>query len=522
MIQDPRSYLFGSGAIATLALLLVIVAGCAHPLLAADVSDGIARTAAWFDAHRHRPPSLRAFLQRMPKGGDIHTHLGGAVYAESYLDWALDTGYCVRESGDALRLSNCNDDPSLTRLSDKLYDSGAYDRLIDQMSVRDLARSGRSGHDEFFVSFRTFGPVSRLRIGEGVAEVATRAANQRTYYLELMVSVQNGAVRELGSRIDSGADLESMHRWLLDPESGFDGLLAAGRGELDRLVDELRQAMDCEGTAAAPGCAVTIRYLQTASRNVSPEVVFAQLAYAVELARSDPRVVGINLVAPEDSRIALRDYTKHMQMLDFLVSKASGVNVALHAGELTLGLVPPEDLRFHIREAVDLGHARRIGHGVDIAYEDGALELLAEMRNRGVLVEICLTSNDVILEVLGDEHPLPMYLEAGVPVTLATDDEGVSRIDLTHEYLRAALAYDLGYPDLKTMARNSLEHSFLPGASLWQPKTFEVIEACARDSAGAANPSRACSEFLASSERAREQWRLEAEFADFETLDWAR
>jgi adenosine deaminase/adenosine deaminase CECR1 len=522
MIQDPRSYLFGSGAIATLALLLIIVAGCAHPLLAADVSDGIARTAAWFDAHRHRPPSLRAFLQRMPKGGDIHTHLGGAVYAESYLDWALDTGYCVRESGDALRLSNCNDDPSLTRLSDKLYDSGAYDRLIDQMSVRDLARSGRSGHDEFFVSFRTFGPVSRLRIGEGVAEVATRAANQRTYYLELMVSVQNGAVRELGSRIDSGADLESMHRWLLDPESGFDGLLAAGRGELDRLVDELRQAMDCEGTAAAPGCAVTIRYLQTASRNVSPEVVFAQLAYAVELARSDPRVVGINLVAPEDSRIALRDYTKHMQMLDFLVSKASGVNVALHAGELTLGLVPPEDLRFHIREAVDLGHARRIGHGVDIAYEDGALELLAEMRNRGVLVEICLTSNDVILEVLGDEHPLPMYLEAGVPVTLATDDEGVSRIDLTHEYLRAALAYDLGYPDLKTMARNSLEHSFLPGASLWQPKTFEVIEACARDSAGAANPSRACSEFLASSERAREQWRLEAEFADFETLDWAR
>jgi adenosine deaminase/adenosine deaminase CECR1 len=142
------------------------------------------------------------------------------------------------------------------------------------------------------------------------------------------------------------------------------------------------------------------------------------------------------------------------------------------------------------------------------------------MRERGVLVEICLTSNDVILEVLGDEHPLPMYLEAGVPVTLATDDEGVSRIDLTHEYLRAALAYDLGYHDLKTMARNSLEHSFLPGPSLWQPKAFEVIEACARDSAGAANPSRACSEFLASSERAREQWRLEAEFADFETLDW--
>lgn len=113
-----------------------------------------------------------------------------------------------------------------------------------------------------------------------------------------------------------------------------------------------------------------------------------------------------------------------------------------------------------------------------------------------------------------------MYLEAGVPVTLATDDEGVSRIDLTNEYLRAALTYDLGYRDLKTMARNSLEHSFLPGASLWRSGAFEVAEACARDSAGGANPSPACAEYLASSERAREQWRLEAELVAFETLSW--
>lgn len=142
------------------------------------------------------------------------------------------------------------------------------------------------------------------------------------------------------------------------------------------------------------------------------------------------------------------------------------------------------------------------------------------MRQRGVLVEICLSSNDVILGVRGNDHPLPMYLEAGVPVTLATDDEGLSRIDLTHEYLRAALTYDLGYRDLKTMARNSLEYSFLPGASLWRQGSFEVTEACAGDSVGTENPSSACTEFLATSERAREQWRLEAEFVAFETLDW--
>jgi adenosine deaminase/adenosine deaminase CECR1 len=183
--------------------------------------------------------------------------------------------------------------------------------------------------------------------------------------------------------------------------------------------------------------------------------------------------------------------------------------------------VDPRELRFHIREAVEVGQARRIGHGVDIAYEDDALELLDEMRERGVLVEICLTSNDIILNVRGDEHPLPLYLEAGVPVTLVTDDEGVARIDLTNEYLRAALTYDLGYRELKAMARNSLAHSFLPGTGLWKSGTFAVTEACAGDALGSDDPTRTCAEFLASSERAREQWRLEAEFVTFESLDWA-
>ena len=65
-------------------------------------------------------------------------------------------------------------------------------------------------------------------------------------------------------------------------------------------------------------------------------------------------------------------------------------------------------------------------------------------------------------------HPLPAYRAANVPVALSTDDEGVSRITLTTEYTRAALDYKLSYLDLKRMARTSLEHSFLPGPSLWQ------------------------------------------------------
>jgi adenosine deaminase len=159
--------------------------------------------------------------------------------------------------------------------------------------------------------------------------------------------------------------------------------------------------------------------------------------------------------------VARRDYTRHMQIIHFL---ASDVPVALHAGELWLGLVPPPDLTFHIREAIEIAGARRIGHGVALAFEREMEGLLAEMRARPVAVEVCLTSTDLILGVRGKDHPLPAYLAAGVPVVLSSDDAGISRIDLTNEYVRAARDYGLDYRVLKAIARNALIYSFLDEA----------------------------------------------------------
>src|SRR6185437_445619 len=122
-----------------------------------------------------------------------------------------------------------------------------------------------------------------------------------------------------------------------------------------------------------------------------------------------------------------------------------------------------------------------------------------------------------ILGVRGNEHPLPIYMKYAVPVALATDDEGVSRSDMTHEYLRAAQGYDLSYSQLKDMARNSLEHSFLPGASLWKDaRAFRLVNACAADSPAKTSLSSTCRKFLDSSQRAQVQWREEGEFAKFE------
>jgi adenosine deaminase len=183
-----------------------------------------------------------------------------------------------------------------------------------------------------------------------------------------------------------------------------------------------------------------------------------------------------------------------------------------------MGLVPPEDLTFHIRASIEKGHAERIGHGIDVMNERAPIDLLKEMAARNVLVEISLTSNDMILGVTGDDHPLPIYMHYGVPVAISTDDEGVARSDMTHEYLRAVQGYNLSYPEVKRMARQSLEHSFLPGASLWtetKPQ-FRFVTACVGDAAGAEKPSSGCQKFLVANERARVQWKLEAEFAMFE------
>jgi adenosine deaminase len=265
-----------------------------------------------------------------------------------------------------------------------------------------------------------------------------------------------------------------------------------------------------------------VRYLYQVLRNMPPPAVFAQIVLGFEVAAGDlasphPHYVGLNLVQPEDAQYSMADYTLHMQMIAALRPLYPRVPVTLHAGEIAPGLVPPEGLRFHIRQAVEIAGAQRIGHGVDIMYELQPYQLLKTMAARHVMVEVNLTSNDVILGIQGKDHPLPLYLKYGVPVALSTDDEGVSRIDLTHEYVMAAETYGLTYPDLKEMARNSIEYSFLPGPSLWSDHDYRHPQPiCGASLSSASKPDLTCGALLDASPKARQQWQLEQRFQRFE------
>ena len=106
-----------------------------------------------------------------------------------------------------------------------------------------------------------------------------------------------------------------------------------------------------------------------------------------------------------------------------------------------------------------------VRHGAGVMFEDDPLALLKEMAAKKVLVEIALTSNDVILGVKGARHPLRTYLSYGVPVALVTDDAGVSRSTLTLEFRKAVEEQGIDYLTLKRMTRNSIEYSFADAAT---------------------------------------------------------
>ena len=498
----------------------LIPTASARDLPGRDLSGREAAVAQWLEQNRDRPTALRAFVQRLPKGGDLHSHLSGAVYAEHYLEWAARDGYCVDPSVPTLvKPSDCTTGGSLFAASELVKKPAIYDKLINLWSTRNLPFAGRSGHDQFFQAFAGFDLISGSlsRQDDMVAEVANRAASQHVFYLELMITLQGSGVRKLGQQVGWNGDFARTRQQLL--EQGLLDLVRQGDQDLQTIRRETATTLGCGTPRAQPGCGVTVRFLQQTTRTRPPEEVFAQFVYAFELAKASKDVVGINLVAPEDNPIALRDYTLQMRMLQYLKSVHPEVKVALHAGELTLGLVPPDRLRYHIRQAVEIGQANRIGHGVAVMYEEQPFELLELMRRRGVAVEICLTSNEVILNVANQDHPFMDYKRAGVPLALASDDEGISRIDLSNEYLLALRRYNQSYRDLKQLARNSLQYSFLPGQSLWESPQYSRLQpACRGDNLAAASLSPGCASFLAANERAKAQWTLEREFSVFEAL----
>jgi adenosine deaminase/adenosine deaminase CECR1 len=400
---------------------------------------------------------LTMFFTMMPKGGDLHHHYSGAIYAEQYLEWVDKEGFCVNKANYTIEKNK----PAGACVSgqDVMNDNTVLANLLQRWSDKDFYNHSaiQSPPDrQFFDTFAYFGPVASTNTVDGLQRLKQRAIQENLSYIETIFEIApiaqdvdfdkkalNGGVTD--------ADFAALAA-KLDKDPAFQGWIA---GYIDN-VNKSGAGIDDDQ--------FTLRYQPFALRFLSPSQVYSQILSSFKLASSHPKIVGVNIVGQESVNVSMRDYALHMQMYRYLKTKYPKVKLALHAGELSLGMVEPEGLTFHIKDAIDVAGASRIGHGMDIAHESNPLAIMKKMRDAKIAVEVNLSSNDFILGIKEQAHPVTLFRKYGVPYVLSTDDAGVSRNNLSGEYVLYAARYQPDYAEVKKLSYDSIRYSFLADA----------------------------------------------------------
>lgn len=142
----------------------------------------------------------------------------------------------------------------------------------------------------------------------------------------------------------------------------------------------------------------------------------------------------------------------------FREARENGLHITIHAGEWGGAE--------NVRQAIEQLGAERIGHGVRVIEDPNVMALV---RERGVPLEVCVTSNfqSGVVATLQD-HPLPSLIAAGIPVTLNTDDPTISNITLSGEFHIAHEQCKLSRADLAACIHQGFQASFLPSAAAAQ------------------------------------------------------
>ena len=308
-----------------------------------------------------RSVGAACFLKRMPKGADLHNHLDGAVYAETFIRVGGEDGLCV----DPVAKSFTKSQPIKSGAEpDPVCEAGdvpaaevpknqrLYDELVDSFSMRGFVPSeGETAHDHFFGTFAKFGGTDPRHTGEFLHEVTTRAAAQNEQYLELMETPTWHRLNDITKDVAWRDDLGALRDELL--AKGLAEDIPAARAFWDQAEAVRSERGHCGEPDAAPACRVKTRYIYQVFRNTPKELVFAQTAVRIRARRRPTRAWWRSISSAARTTISMADYAEHMRMIGFLRELYPEVHVSLHAGELAPGLVPPEGLCCHVRLAVE-------------------------------------------------------------------------------------------------------------------------------------------------------------------------
>jgi aminodeoxyfutalosine deaminase len=243
-----------------------------------------------------------------------------------------------------------------------------------------------------------------------------------------VATLVRGAAADLASHNVRYAEITVtpfMHELRGLPAGGVVEGLDDGRRAAGRLGVDLAWIYDIPGEHGQPGARRT-----------------------VELAVEQPPagLVGFGLAGAE-AGVSRSDYA-----WAFDQARATGLHSVPHAGE---GAGPAS-----VRAAIEDLHAERIGHGVR-AIEDP--DLVATLAERAIPLEVCPSSNVCtrVYPRLAD-HPIRAFIDAGVVVTVNTDDPHMFDTDVSTEYRRLAGTFGFGVDELATLVVNGIRASFLP------------------------------------------------------------
>jgi adenosine deaminase len=188
---------------------------------------------------------------------------------------------------------------------------------------------------------------------------------------------------------------------------------------------------------------VIVRLIASVNRHESTELA-EQVAW-ISAAYIEDGIVAMDLAGNE------AEFPSQPFYGIFKEAKQAGLHVTIHAGEWG----PAR----HVKEAIEEIGAERIGHGVRVLEDEN---IVALARERGTAFEVCVTSNyqSGVVNSL-DTHPLMSMMEAGLNVTINTDDPSISRITLSHEYYTACKDLQMPQSTLKECIIAAAQAGFL-------------------------------------------------------------
>ena len=212
--------------------------------------------------------------------------------------------------------------------------------------------------------------------------------------------------------------------------------------DMGEIMDLVAEA----ASTAASEFGIQVRLIASANRHEDPELAAKVAELAV--ARISKGIVGLGLVGNE------AEFPGQPFFETFHLARKAGLSIVIHAGEWGGAE--------NIREAIEKFEADRIGHGVRIFKSPEIMDLA---RRVGIPFEVCITSNcqSGVVSSCAD-HPVKKMLDAGLNITLNTDDPGLSNITLSHEYLLAREQYGFSQASLIQCVRAAAQAAFIQDA----------------------------------------------------------